>query len=205
MTISVANVTVANTFSNWLTVTNQIADALTNKIVTVNSNTAVGNAQISGTFTFGNSSANATVNATTISISNTTANINILVPTATQIANNQFYLNANGSWTTAGPTVSSVLTTGTSTQVIDYFSMASFNAAEYLVNVSDNTGNVNFYTSKILVSHNRSTSLVTEYAAINSTSTSLGVFSSSTNATHVILNFTPVPANTTVKFTKVII
>jgi hypothetical protein len=50
MTIEVANVGLTQTFGEWLTVTNQLADAMTNQVVTVNSNTAVGNAAITGTF-----------------------------------------------------------------------------------------------------------------------------------------------------------
>ena len=52
MTITIANVsTTTDTFGQWVTKTNIIADALTNKIVTTNSNTAVGNAAVSNAFT----------------------------------------------------------------------------------------------------------------------------------------------------------
>lgn len=51
MTIAVANTTLANTFGHWLTRVNEIADALSTRVITVNSNTTIGNASIQGTFT----------------------------------------------------------------------------------------------------------------------------------------------------------
>lgn len=51
MTIAVANTTLANTFGHWLTRVNEIATALSTKVITVNSNTTIGNAAIEGTFT----------------------------------------------------------------------------------------------------------------------------------------------------------
>jgi len=61
MTIAVANVNQAtDTFGQWMAKTSQLADAMSNRVVTVNSNTAVGNASISGTFS-----------ANSITISNT--------------------------------------------------------------------------------------------------------------------------------------
>ena len=51
MTIAVANTTLANTFGHWLTRVNEIATALSTRVITVNSNTTIGNAAIEGTFT----------------------------------------------------------------------------------------------------------------------------------------------------------
>jgi len=53
MTVSVANVANTNTFDYWRNRTNELADAMSNKAVTVESTTATGNAAISGTFTAG--------------------------------------------------------------------------------------------------------------------------------------------------------
>lgn len=69
MTVAVANVTNSNTFAHWLARTNEMAYALSTVAVTVNSNTAVGNAAISGTFaanTF--AAAYVTSNSGTISV-----------------------------------------------------------------------------------------------------------------------------------------
>ena len=51
MTIAVANINVStDSFGQWITKTNVLADALSNYAVTTNSNTAVGNAAVSGSF-----------------------------------------------------------------------------------------------------------------------------------------------------------
>jgi hypothetical protein len=50
MTVAVANVSLANTFGHWVARTNELAAAMSLKAVTVNSNAAVGNAAINGTF-----------------------------------------------------------------------------------------------------------------------------------------------------------
>lgn len=52
MTISVSNiVTTSDTFGQWVIKTNQLADALSTKVVTTDSNTTTGDAAISGRFT----------------------------------------------------------------------------------------------------------------------------------------------------------
>lgn len=78
MTIAVANVdTTADTFSQWVVKTNIIADALSNKIVTVNSNTATGNAAITGTFSSSIFAGN------TISGGNSSVSANLTISTNT--------------------------------------------------------------------------------------------------------------------------
>ena len=55
MTVLVANIDVTvDSFGQWITKTNVLAAAMSNKVVTVNSNTATGNAAISGSFTAAN-------------------------------------------------------------------------------------------------------------------------------------------------------
>jgi len=51
MTISVQQVSNTSTFYFWKSQTNLLADAMSNYVVTTNSGTATGNAEISGTFT----------------------------------------------------------------------------------------------------------------------------------------------------------
>ena len=52
MTIAIANVNVSgDTFGQWIDKTNRVLDILKNKIITTDSNTAIGNSSISGTFT----------------------------------------------------------------------------------------------------------------------------------------------------------
>lgn len=50
MTIKYSNVEITDTFSTWVTRTNQLIESLNTYVVTTNSNTAIGNASISGRF-----------------------------------------------------------------------------------------------------------------------------------------------------------
>ena len=79
MTVTVANTANTNTFDYWRNRTNELADAMTNKTVTVESNTATGNAAITGTFSanvlfLGNTTVNSTSNSTSIVFGNTVQN-----------------------------------------------------------------------------------------------------------------------------------
>ena len=51
MTVTVANTSNTSTFQYWLDRTNELADAMTTKAVTVDSNSATGNVTVNGTFT----------------------------------------------------------------------------------------------------------------------------------------------------------
>ena len=86
MSITIANTTLTNTFEYWVNRTNELADAMTNQVVTTDSNTTPGNAAITGmfsanTFRVGNSSLNATFGA----------------PNTFHISSGDYFLNANGS------------------------------------------------------------------------------------------------------------
>jgi len=73
MTIAVANVNQdSDTFGQWMAKTSQLATALSNYVVTVDSNTAVGNAAISGTFT---ANSLATANSGYILLGQATSNV----------------------------------------------------------------------------------------------------------------------------------
>lgn len=88
MTVLIQNTSVTNTFDFWRNRTNELAFALSNSAVTVDSNTAVGNAAITGTFTsnalvtntfsvnssisVGNTTVNGTVNSTSITFGTST-------------------------------------------------------------------------------------------------------------------------------------
>jgi hypothetical protein len=92
MTISIAPVVEAtDSFGQWLAKTNLVINAISNSTVTVNSNTSVGNAAITGTFSahsyvtansgslfIGTNTANATVNAAAILIRSTSTSNNII-------------------------------------------------------------------------------------------------------------------------------
>lgn len=51
MTIAVSNTSLANTFGHWLERVNELAHAMSTKVVTADSNTVVGNVSIQGTLT----------------------------------------------------------------------------------------------------------------------------------------------------------
>ena len=77
MTVTVANVdTTTDSFGGWVTKTNIIADALTNKAVTTNSNTATGNAAITGSWTANAVYSNNFYGGTTALTANITFNSN---------------------------------------------------------------------------------------------------------------------------------
>ena len=51
MTVAVANLEYANTFGHWVVRTNELAHAMSTKVLTADSNTTVGNVGLNGTFT----------------------------------------------------------------------------------------------------------------------------------------------------------
>jgi hypothetical protein len=77
MTVTVANVdSTTDSFDGWITKTNLLASALSNVVVTTNSNTAVGNAAISGSFTANSVYSNNFYGGTTSLTANITFNTN---------------------------------------------------------------------------------------------------------------------------------
>ena len=198
MSVSIPQTTNTNSMTYLITIVNELANAMSGVAVTTNSNTSVGNAAITGTFT-----ANV-VNSAVVSIVNGGNSVTINAPTYTQSSNNQYYLNANGSWSPVyEPYEQQLTTSGTSLQVIDSFLMASFNAAEYFVSVKDLNAN-NYYATKIIIMHDTLNSYITEYGSITSNSY-MGPFTASANSTSLILNFTPVSSSTFVKLSRTIV
>lgn len=192
MTVAVANVANTNTFDFWRNRTNELANAMSTVAVTVNSNTATGNAAISGRFI-----------ANTISVGNSTVNTVFSTANSTQQSNGQYYLNANGNWALIrSPFISNeVTTTGTGSQVLDSFLLTDYISAEYFISVKSNSTNA-YHSTKILTMHNTNFAYITEFGSIIS-NTSVASFTVSTNSTHLIVNATPTVANTTIKFVRV--
>lgn len=119
----------------------------------------------------------------------------------TVIANAFQISNTSGNYALT-PVISNTFTYGvTSNTVVDYFELNTFNSVEYLISVQDNVDN-NYFTSKILVTHDSVNPYMVEYGSIT-TNSSIGTFAAFSNSTHVLLNFTPVSSNTTVKFARV--
>lgn len=197
MTIEVANTGTTNTFQFLINRVNELAHAMTSNAVTTESNTASGNAAITGTFT-----ANVLI-ANTVRVSNSTSNIVISVPNTTVISDGNYYLNANGQWALVKPAITSlsVNTSGTSSQEIDNYSMSILGAAEYFIRVKDNNAN-GYHALKVLTFHDGVNAFSTEYGTMIS-NTTLGTFEVSTNTTHVVLNMSPTSSNTAVTISRV--
>ena len=199
MTITVANTSNTNTFDYWRNRTNELASAMTTYAVTTDSNTAVGNAAISGTFT-----SNIVSVDTSIDVGNSSVNVSITSPNSAQISSGDYYLASNGSWlfnTSAPVSNGTVITTGTSAQQVDSFAIADQHAAEYYVHISDNAAN-NIHVSKILVAHSINAAYTTEYATILSNN-SMGTFLANSDGTNIRLWFTPNTSSSNVSFTRV--
>jgi hypothetical protein len=165
-------------------------------IVVTTGVTNSGNVGFNGNVLVVNGSSNALLTGTSLSITNSSSNVTITIPTSTQVSNGQFWLNANGSWNIITlPYVNNATTntSGTSAQLIDTFSTTIFNSAEYLINVADNVDSSNYYTTK---------SYITDYGGLLSNA-AVGAFSANANATHVKLYFTPVSSNTKVRYTRI--
>jgi hypothetical protein len=165
MTILIQNTSVTNTFDFWRNRTNEIATAMSNSVVTVNSNTATGNAAISGTFTannlalgtgaayvmIGNTTVNAYMNTSSVFLGNSTANI-VLTTTALTISTNStaniilstptYTQYSNGQYyLNANGNWAVIAPSGTGTQTIQ----TTGTSAADLDNFSPNTYNVAEY------------------------------------------------------------
>lgn len=201
MTVEVAQISNTNTFQYVFNRVNDLANAMSTKAVTTNSNTTIGNAAITGTFT------SEALNSSALLLSNVasldSANITISAPNTVMVANGTYHLNANGSWNPIIiPITNSVFqTTGVITQEIDSYNMSDVGAVEYFIRVENNNAN-GYQACKIITFHNFVTAFSTEYATMVSNNI-LGTFSVSSNATHVQLFMSPTSSNTTVSISRV--
>lgn len=191
MTYIVANTANTNTFDYQRNRINELAYVATNLAVTTNSNTAVGNAGVTGKFS-----------ANTIAVGNSTVNLSISSPNSVQISGGGYFLNSNGAWSTFTVTTfsGSTNTSGTSAQEVDNYAMGALNGVEYFIAVKDNTSN-NRLITKLLTTHDNVTAYSTEFGTIN-TGSSLGTFTVSSNTTHIRILFTPTSTNTSVGFSR---
>ncbi len=196
MTVLVQEVANNHTFDFWRNRTNELANAMSTVAVTVNSNTAVGDAAITGTFT-----ANA-FTANTITLTDTVSTLTFSTPTTTQISNGQYFLGTNGWGIPVNPIAAVVYSAvGATSQVLDSYLLSQFGGAEYFVTVKDNVAN-NYQATKIFTTHSFGAAYSTEYARIASNNT-IAVFGVSVNATHFILSVTPTTTSATINLAKV--
>lgn len=197
MTVTVAQISNTNTFEYAFNRVNELANAMSTVVVSTESNTAVGNAAITGTFT-----ANV-FRSSAVIVSNTTSNVTISVPNTEMVSNGTYYLNANGSWNAVViPVTNSVFqTTGATPQEIDNYAMNDYGGVEFFIRVKNNNAN-GYQASKVLTFHNGVNAFSTEYGTMISNNT-LGTFAVTSNTTHVILFMSPTSSNTNVSISRV--
>lgn len=128
MTVLVANVdTTADSFGQWITKTNLLAQAVSNNAVTVNSNTAIGSAAVTGDFTsnnlitsnsgslfIGTDTANSYINATSIVV-RTTSSTNAVLTSAGLV------LSGVASYTLTSMTIGDSTVTGSNVSTKDIY------------------------------------------------------------------------------------
>jgi hypothetical protein len=155
MTIYVANTGLTQTFDYWRNRTNELSYSMSTKVVTVESNTTIGNCHIDGN-----------VWANSITIGNNTANTIIYSPTNAQKQSGDYFLNADGTWVLSPTTTSNgSVIGGGSDAVIDTFPINDFASAEYLVTIKDaSTGS--YQTTKIVLVQDGTDVYSTEYATL---------------------------------------
>jgi hypothetical protein len=96
----------ANAVYNSITSNATAITAISVGGTTINASGVSGNSNVF----VGNTTANAVVNSTALTISNSTVTYSYTAPTAAQQSNTSFFLNANGSWAAVStmPVVSSL-------------------------------------------------------------------------------------------------
>lgn len=207
MSISVTPIANTDTFEVWLNRTNDL-------ITLISNNTVTANGAVNGSQTSGNAWVVGTLGGTVLAANNirggTVETTNTLYVTSNLVVNSsKLQVGANVIVNTSSLSIGgsnesyvNVVTSGTSAQLIDSFDITTHRSAEYCLTIKNTAAN-GYQMSKLLLIHDDTDALVTEYGIIFS-NTSLGVFSANANSTHVKLNFTPVPSATTVKGQKVL-
>lgn len=122
----------------------------------------------------------------------------LTVNTALSVGNST--VNAVINSTTTIDNTLTFTTTGTASQTFDSFLIASYRTSKYIISVKDNVAN-NYLATEILVVFDGTNPQMTEYASL-ATNTIFGTFSSTSNSTAILMQFTPTSANTTIKFSK---
>lgn len=194
MTIDVANTTLTNTFEFLVNRAAELADAMSTKVVTTNSNTTTGNAAITGMFS-----------ANVYSVGNSTANTTISAPNTVQKSSGTYYLNANGAWALIDvPIVNgSIVTAGLTAQLVDQYPLNTIKGSEYALHIRNDSAN-GYQISKVLTVHTGAggTAFSTEYGVVTSNGV-LGTFSASVVGANVILTVTPTVSSSTITFTRI--
>ena len=185
----------ATTLSNTLAITG-LANAAGGINTTTANATAINvGANVNLTTSYlniGNSSVNVVINSTSITTGSIVVNSSMMTIGGSNVATVAAL---------SGIGISNTITfTGTSSQVMDSVTLSSIRSAEYLISANNNAANA-YQVTKILVIHDGTDTYITEYGTLY-TNTSVISISAGANATHMLVNCTPVSSNTTVKFTR---
>lgn len=155
-----------------------------------------------GDFRAGAGTSNLVANSSLIRLANSTVTLDITKPTAAQVSNGNIFLAADGVWKEPIASKGSVVTSGTTAQIMDSWLKSTYRSGEYFFTVEDNAANSRS-VAKVLVLHDNSVTnaYITEYGVVES-NVALGSYSANCNTTHCIVYFTPTVTAATVKFSR---
>lgn len=212
MAVTVANTLITNTFEFWRARTNDLATAMSNVVVSTGATTTgtagvtqnfVANQHISGTGT-----TNATMNTSSVFITNSSSNIALTIPTASQASNGTFAHMSNGTWKYAPTSNTTMIISGETLFQLDTFRKSQYSVCDYIIHASDIDGNA-VHTSRLFVTHAGDSTIayVTEYSTIttNATAGVLGTYSANCNSTHVRLWYSTSVENVDVRIIRTIV
>ena len=149
------------------------------------------------------SGVNTAVNSSQITVSTVSVNGSVRVGNSTQnVVINTTGISINNQLLSV-PTLINVQTSGTGSQVVDYFPLTTFRGAEYTISITDNGANA-YQMSKVLIIHDTGNSQITDYGLLY-TNGQLGIFTTTVNATSCILAISPYVSSTQVKATRTLI
>lgn len=196
------------------TIINSTAINFGNLVIT-SSTVAFGNSTVnalanSTVFLFRSVTANVSVGSNGINFSNGTVNFNLSRPSSAQVSDGGYFLNANGNWaivtsnTDTGPPLTSLslVTSGTTAQLLDTYLLNDWRAVDYILTVKDNLAN-NVQVDRMFSYHFDGDIDYMFYGSLYN-NTVVGTYHANTNATAVRVYFTPgVSTSTTVKYVRI--
>ena len=198
-TINIVNVS-SDTFDSWRVKTNQMANAFAETVTLTSDSTGestTGNGYVTGIF-------GANTLATTVLRGGNVA-VNTVLTISSNLATgntaSQIYVTHNDITQVRS---SSNTTTNTDIQIIDSFSISSYQSGKYILSIN-NTTNSKYQVTEIMVLHDGGTNTyTTEYASLSSNVT-LGQFSANINSGNLRLWMTPTYANNVVKYQRTLL
>lgn len=212
MTVTVANTLITNTFEYWRARTNEMATAMSNVVVSTGS-TTTGNAAVTGSFIAsrhisGTGAANASMNTSSVFVTNSTSNIALTIPTSVQVSNGTFTLMSDSTWKYAPTSNTTKSIDGEALYMLDSYPKSQYSVCDYIVHASNKNANA-IHSSRLFTTHAGDSTLayVTEYSTITSNATAgvLGTYSANSDATTVRLWYAPNVNNVAIKIIRTIV